>query len=77
MKMQADKKRSDRVFQLGDRVFMKLQPYIQSSVAPRAHHKLLLKFYGPYTVLERIGDAAYRLQLPVNSRIHPYSMFHN
>jgi hypothetical protein len=71
MKMQADKKRSDRVFQAGDRVFMKLQPYIQSSVAPRAHHKLLFKYYGPYTVLERVGEAAYRLQLPPRSRIHP------
>jgi hypothetical protein len=71
MKMQADKKRSDRVFQAGDHVFMKLQPYIQSSVAPRAHHKLLFKYYGPYTVLERVGEAAYRLQLPPRSRIHP------
>jgi hypothetical protein len=71
MKAQADKKRSDRVFQVGDSVFMKLQPYIQSSVAPRAHHKLLFKYYGPYKILERIGASAYRLQLPEHSRIHP------
>lgn len=71
MKHQADKKRSDRVFHAGDVVFMKLQPYIQSSVAPRAHHKLLFKYYGPYKVLERIGPSAYRLQLPPHSRIHP------
>jgi hypothetical protein len=50
---------------------MKLQPYIQSSVAPRAHHKLLFKYYGPFNVLERIGPLAYRLQLPAHSRIHP------
>lgn len=48
MKNQADKKRSDRVFQVGDFVFLKLQPYIQSSVTPRAHHKLLFKFYGRF-----------------------------
>ena len=71
MKNQADKKRSDRVFQVGDYVFLKLQPYIQSSVAPRAHHKLLFKYYGPFQVLERIGDVAYRLLLPPGSRIHP------
>ena len=71
MNYQADKKRSDRVFQVGDSVFLKLQPYIQSSVAPRAHHKLLFKYYGPFPVLERIGATAYRLQLPPKSHIHP------
>lgn len=54
MKHQADKKRSEREFQVGDSVFMKLQPYVQSSVAPRAHHKLMFKFYGPFKVLERL-----------------------
>ncbi|KAM3386101.1 hypothetical protein ACQJBY_009639 [Aegilops geniculata] len=71
MKNQADKKRSDRVFQVGDSVFMRLQPHVQSSVAPRAHHKLLFKFYGPFKILERIGPSAYRLQLPLHSKIHP------
>lgn len=56
---------------MGDSVFLKLQPYIQSSVAPRAHHKLLFKYYGPYTVLERVGASAYQLALPAASKIHP------
>jgi transposase InsO family protein len=71
MKHQADKNRTDRVFQVGDFEFLKLQPYIQSTVAPRAHHKLLFKYFGPYQVLERVGQSAYRLQLPPSSRIHP------
>jgi hypothetical protein len=71
MKHQADKHRTERVFQLGDFVYLKLQPYIQSSLAPRSHHKLLFKYYGPYQVLERIGLVAYRLALPETSRIHP------
>jgi hypothetical protein len=71
MKHQADKNRIDRVFQVGDSVFLKLQPYVQSSVAPRAHHKLLFKYYGPYRVLERVGETAYRLQLPSGSHVHP------
>ena len=37
MKIQADKHRSDRSFQEGDSVYLKLQPYIQSSLAPRAN----------------------------------------
>lgn len=28
MKSQADKKRSDRVFQVGDMVYLKIQPYV-------------------------------------------------
>jgi hypothetical protein len=71
MKHQADKKRTERVFAMGDQVFLKLQPYVQSSVAPRAHHKLLFKYNGPYVILERIGEMAYRLDLPSTSRIHP------
>jgi hypothetical protein len=40
MKRQADKRRSERVFAIGDWVYMKLQPYAQSSILPRAHQKL-------------------------------------
>lgn len=74
MKAQADKKRSERQFECGDQVFVKLQPYIQSSVTPRANHKLSFKYYGPYQVIQRINDVAYKLQLPEHSAVHP--VFH-
>jgi len=35
MKKQSDKNRSERVFQVGDWVFLKVQPYVQSSLAAR------------------------------------------
>lgn len=71
MKVQADKKRSERRFEEGDMVYLKLQPYIQSSVATRSNHKLSFKFFGPYKVLKRIGAVAYKLDLPPASRVHP------
>lgn len=74
MKAQSDKHRTERSFSVGDQVFLKLQPYIQKSVAPRANHKLAYKFFGPYTILERVGEVAYCLDLPNTSKVHP--VFH-
>jgi hypothetical protein len=74
MKRQADKRRSEREFAVGDWVFLKLQPYVQSSVAPRAHQKLAFKFFGPFRVVQRVGAVAYKLLLPDTSKVHP--VFH-
>ena len=74
MKFYADKNRSEREFQVGDWVFLRLQPYRQTTLSMRRDLKLAPKFYGPFKVLERIGMVAYRLQLPPTSAIHP--VFH-
>jgi ribosomal protein L21E len=74
MKHQSDKQRTEREFAVGDQVFLKLQPYAQSSVAHRASHKLSFKYFGPYSIIKKIGSVAYELQLPLDSRIHP--VFH-
>jgi hypothetical protein len=74
MKVIADKKRRFLEFKVGDFVYLKLRPYRQRSLAPTTYHKLSKRFYGPYKVLERIGPVAYRLELPLSSKIHP--VFH-
>ena len=71
MKSQADKHRIERQFAVGDSVFLKLQPYVQSTVASRSNQKLSFRFYGPYKILQRVGQVAYRLDLPVDAKIHP------
>lgn len=73
-KHQADKNRTERSFEVGDKAFLEIQPYVQSSLHKRANHKLSFKYFGPYTILEKIGEAAYKLQLPPSAAIHP--VFH-
>lgn len=74
MAQHADRHRSDRLFSIGNFVYLKLQPYNQFSIRKQSFHKLLPKFYGPYRILDRIGTVAYQLELPPNSEIH--NVFH-
>ena len=70
----ADKNRSEGEFQVGDLVFLRLQPCRQISVRSRRPQKLSPLFFGPYTVLQRVGQVAYKLDLLSEARIHP--IFH-
>ena len=75
MKQQVDQHRSDRSFDVGDWVFLRLQPYKQMSLhQANKDNKLLPKYYGTYKVLQKIGTMAYKLELPTSSRVHP--VFH-
>lgn len=47
---------------------------MQTLVAQRANHQLSSKFYGPFPVIEKINEVAYKLQLPPNATVHP--VFH-
>ena len=51
-------------------VWLKLQPYVQSSLASRTNHKLAFKYFGPYEVESKIGSVAYKLKLPPGSSVH-------
>jgi hypothetical protein len=75
MKRYVDLKRHERTFHVGDWVYLKLQPCRQASVKGKmGTHKLQSKFYGPFEILERTGQVAYKLNLPSGSLIHP--VFH-
>jgi hypothetical protein len=73
MKQQAYQHQSERQFEEGDWVFLRLQPYKQSTLKQKKNKKLAPKFYGPYKIIHRIGQVAYELDFP-SSHIH--KVFH-
>ena len=75
MKQQADQHRSERSFDVGDWVFLWLQPYKQMSLKQaKKDNKLSPNYYGLYKVLQNIGTMAYKLELAAASQFHP--VFH-
>ena len=69
-----DKRRKDLEFQEGDHVFLRVNPVTGVGRALKSK-KLTPQFIGPYQILERVGNVAYRVALPPNlSNFH--DVFH-
>lgn len=71
MVVQANKHKIGINFQIGDLVFLKLQPYCQNSLVAREVPKLAAKYFGPYKILYKIGSYGYRLHLPSSTIMRP------
>ena len=71
MKQRADKSRREVELAVGELVYVKLWPYRQKSLARKVNEKLCARFYGPFEVEARVGQVAYKLKLPSDSKIHP------
>jgi hypothetical protein len=74
MKCTHDKQHRELKFAVGDWVWLRLNHRAASSVRQGDKSKLGAKYFGPYMVLECIGDVSYKLQLPPQARIH--NVFH-
>ena len=71
MKTYADQKRREEQFNPGDWVYLKIQPHRQKTITQKALYKLGCRFYGPYQVVSKVGEVAYKLDLPAEAHIHP------
>ncbi|GKC68734.1 putative reverse transcriptase domain-containing protein [Tanacetum coccineum] len=69
-KSYADLKRKPMEFQVGDKVMLKVSPW-KGVVRFGKRGKLNPRYVGPFKVLEKVGEVAYKLKLPeVLSRVH-------
>lgn len=66
----ANRNRSDRELEVGDMVYLKVQPYRHSSLSIHRFLKLHSRFYGPFRVLAKVGQTAYKILLPEGCKLH-------
>lgn len=69
-----DQHRAERSYDMGDMVYLRLQPFRQSSLKKWRAEKLQPRFFDPYRILRNVGDVAYELELLEGSKI--YNTFH-
>ena len=62
-KSYADSKRMEVTYEIGDRAYMRVSP-LRGVKRFGVKGKLAPRFVGPYRVLERMGEVAYKLELP-------------
>ena len=73
-KSYANNRRRDLEFEVGDMVFLRISPW-KGILRFGKRGKLSLRCIGPYRIIERIGEVAYRLELSSDlDRIH--DVFH-
>eukprot|EP00253_Pinus_taeda_P011684 PITA_11684 len=68
-----DRKRRFKEFQVGDHVFVRIQPR-RSTLQWSGCAKLAPRYFGPFQILARVGPVAYQIALPSHIRIH--NVFH-
>jgi hypothetical protein len=73
-KVQVDKHKVERTFEVGDLVYLRIQLYMQASIKRSGTEKPQPHFFGPYKVNKRVGVVVYELDLPHGNKIH--NVFH-
>jgi len=69
-KARHDKHRMEHSFQVGDQIWL----YISKDIMQGEGKKLKPIRYGPFTILEKIGENYFRLDLPAYMHIYSVTM---
>ena len=70
----ADTRRRDHDFQVGDQVLLNAEDIVIAADRSRRSQKLLPRYIGPYTIVEQHSPVTFRVELPPSMKIH--DMFH-
>ena len=73
-KSYADSKCKETVYEVGDRAYLRVSP-LRGTKHFAVKGKLAPRFVGPYRVLERMGEVAYKLEFP-DGLSGVYDVFH-
>ena len=72
MKKYADQGRRLLEFSVGDREWLKLTPQVRKKLYRKdAHEGLISRYNGNFEVIQKVGNVAYRLDLPERLKLHP------
>ena len=74
MKKYADAKRTERQFEVGDLVYLKMRSYREMALGLGNPPKLSPRWYGPFKVIKIVGKVSYQLLLPERCKLH--DVFH-
>jgi hypothetical protein len=72
--MSADIDWIEHNFDVGEFLFLRFQPYKQSSIKKIGSMNLNPRFNGPYRIMHRVGEVSYELEIPEGRWIH--NVFH-
>jgi hypothetical protein len=61
-------------FEVGDLGYLRLQPYMHTSIKRSGTKNIQPRFFGPSRVNRKVGVVAYELDLPQGNKIH--NVFH-
>lgn len=76
MKNYADHKRITLEFQVGEKVLLKLTPHVQKQLIGIAvHREFMHKYEGPFEILKKVENVAYRLLLLDRTNNHTFHEF--
>jgi hypothetical protein len=64
-----DRNHQDAEYQVRQWVWLKLLHHPVVSLPAQGRGKLGPKFFGPFKIVARVGDVAYRMQLPPSARL--------
>jgi hypothetical protein len=74
MKEHHNKQQRAKSFDIDEWIWLRLQHHAATGITPLKLSKLSPRYFGPYKIIEKIGDVAYRLQLSEKARIR--NVFH-